>query len=125
MFSVAKFLVGALKHPDVSRNKVLKVRSFTATPNEILAEYEKQTGGQKWQVSYVPEADFRRFEQKAYADGSPLAHLFTLRRIWAQGKTLYDHYDNEALGHTDTESLSQAVAKAAVSAGEGFRSSTM
>jgi hypothetical protein len=122
---VAKFLVCVLKHPEVSKNKALKVRSFTASPNEIVAEFERQTGGQKWQVSYVPEAEFKNLEQKAYADGSPLAHLFTLRRIWAQGRTLYDKYDNEALGYTDTDSLAEAISKATVSVGEGFRSSTM
>jgi len=122
---VAKLVVCALKRPEVSRNTVLKVNSFTATPKQILAEFEAQTGGEKWAVEYVPKSEFRELERNAYAQGSPLAHLYTLRRIWADGGTLYPVRDNERLGFTQPETLRQGVAKALESTGEAFRSRAM
>lgn len=77
--------------------KALKVNSFEVTSNQVLAEYEKQTGS-KWKVSYVPLTKLRGVEKKLWEEKDPRATVLCLRRIWAEGGTLYDKIDNEALG---------------------------
>ncbi|EQB51239.1 NmrA-like family protein [Colletotrichum gloeosporioides Cg-14] len=110
---VGKTLVASLRHPDASFNKALKVQSFVATPKQILAEFEKQTGA-KWETSYVPLKKLEEAEEKAWADGKPYATIFTLRRIWAEGGTLYEKTDNESIGvgPNDVETLEVAVGRA-------------
>lgn len=114
MPDVGKFLVASLHHPEQSFGKALKVQSFVVTPNQVLAEYEKQTGGDKWQVSHVPLAELQDLEAKAWAAGAANATGFTLRRIWAEGGTLYEKNDNELIGvgPDDTDSLATAVGRA-------------
>ena len=102
-------MVGAIKHYDASKNKILIVKSFTATPNEILAELEKQTHA-KWDVSYASLDDLKQGEEKAWANEDPLATAFTLRRIWTSGGTLYDRpLDNTLIGEPKMETLSDQV----------------
>lgn len=111
MSDVGKFLVATLRHPETSFGKALKVQSFVVTPNQVLAEYEKQTGGAKWKVTKTPLEEYRKREQKLWEEGDFLATLTTLRRIWAEGGTLYDKNDNELLemGEADLDSLEVAV----------------
>ncbi|OLN87063.1 Isoflavone reductase [Colletotrichum chlorophyti] len=110
MRDVGKTLVASLRHPEASLNKALKVQSFVATPKEILAEFEKQTGA-KWDATYVPLQKLKEIEDKAWADGVPYATIFTLRRIWAEGGTLYEKTDNESigLGPNDTDTVEVTV----------------
>ncbi|CAK7226397.1 hypothetical protein SBRCBS47491_006218 [Sporothrix bragantina] len=114
MPDVGKFLVAALRHPEVSFEKALKVQSFVVTPNQVLTEYEKQTGGDKWEVTHVPLADLQAAEAKAWQETPGSATGFTLRRIWAEGGTLYAKNDNELIGvgPNDTETLAYAVEQA-------------
>ena len=113
MRDVGKLVVAALKHPEASKNRALKVNSFTATPNELVAEFEKQTGGEAWSVSRTSVDELKKLEEKAYESGDPGAGGLTLRRIWTEGGTLYDHRDNDAIGMEDgMDSLSDAVAQA-------------
>lgn len=111
--SVGKFVAATLKHPEASIGKALKVQSFVVTPNEVLAEYEKQTGA-KWEVTKTPLDEIRSFEVKLWEEGNPRATLVTLRRIWAEGGTLYAQNDNAVLGmkSEDLDSLESAVKKA-------------
>ena len=120
MPDVGKLLVAALKHPDASRNATLKVNSFTATPNEILAEFEKQTG-EKWEVHYTSLDDLKKKEQDAYNAGVPWAVAATLRRIWTEGGTLYEKRDNEKIGMKDEDmgTLSEVVAEVIKNQREG------
>lgn len=110
IFSVGKAVVAALHHPEASFNKALKVQSFVVTPKQILAEFEKQTGSE-WQTSYTPLQSLKDAEQKAWSDGKPYAVVYTLRRIWSEGGTLYDKTDNESIGLQDSEleTLADAV----------------
>ena len=108
---MGRLLVGALKQPDASKNKALIVNSFTATPNDIVAEFEKQTST-KLKVKHTPLDELRELEKEAYAEKKPFAVAFTLRRIWAEGRTLYPSRDNESIGVTKTDDLSAAVAQA-------------
>lgn len=117
--SVGKLVVAALRHPEVSTGKVLKVQSFVTTPNAIVAEFEKQTGS-KWTVDHTPNQKLREMENEKWNANDPIATLYTLKRIWAEGGTLYDKTDNEILGLTsgDMEPLS-AVVERAIS-GKGY-----
>lgn len=113
MRDVGKLVLAAIKHPEATKNKALKVNSFTATPKEIVAEFEKQTGGEAWNVSYTSLDELKDLEQQAWAKEDPRAGPLTLRRIWASGRTLYEHRDNDAIGMEDgVESLESAVRQA-------------
>lgn len=111
--SVGKLVVAALRQPQVSLGKVLKVQSFVTTPNAIVAEFEKQTGT-KWSVDHTPNERLREIEKEKWDTNNPMATLYTLKRIWAEGGTLYEKTDNEILGLTegDMEPLSNAVERA-------------
>lgn len=108
MRDVGKFVVAALllqqqqqqqQHSDgngnggnggnVTKNRALRVNSFTTTPHDLLAEFERQTGGEKWQVGYTSVEELERLERE-----NPVV---TLRRIWTSGKTLYAKGDNDEL----------------------------
>lgn len=106
-------MVATLRHPEQSYGKALKVQSFVLTPKQVLAEYERQTGA-KWTVSSTPLGEIRKLEAKLWEDGNPRATSVTLRRIWAEGGTLYDRNDNELVGvrEGDTDSLEVAVKRA-------------
>jgi len=106
---VGRLVVAALLHPEPSRNRPLLVNSFTATPLDIVAEFEKQTGGQKWEVEYIPFDKFREQEKQAWEEGNPWATGWTLRRIWGEGGTLYEKRDNHLIDKEDTETLEDAV----------------
>lgn len=113
MADVGKFVLATLRHPEASFGKALKVQSFVVTPNEVLAEYEKQTGS-KFTVTKTPLDELKALEAKAWESGNPRAAGFTLRRIWAEGGTLYEKNDNDVvgLGPEDLDSLEDAIRKA-------------
>lgn len=110
---MGKFVVAALRHPEAAYGKALKVQSLVTTPNAILHEFEKQTSS-KWAVEYTPLDRLRELENQTWQAGRSYATGFTLRRIWAEGGTLYDKTDNEALGvkDEDLETLSTIVGRA-------------
>lgn len=113
MRDVGKFVVGALLHPEETRNKAIHVNSFTTTPKELVAEFEKQTGGEKWSVGYTSLEKLKELEEEAYKKGEPKAGGLTLRRIWASGGTLYEKRDNDLVGLEEgIDSLQSAVALA-------------
>ncbi|EXJ84779.1 hypothetical protein A1O3_05451 [Capronia epimyces CBS 606.96] len=113
MHDVGKLVVLAALHADSSRNKALRVNSFTVTDSDILHEFERQTGGQAWKVSYTSLDELRRLEREALDAGKPYAVLFTLRRIWAEGGTLYDKRDNHLIDAEHVvDTLADAVAEA-------------
>lgn len=110
-FSVGKALLASLHHPEESFNKALKVQSFVVTSKQILEEFERQTGGQKWETSSVSLEELKAAEKQAWSEGKGYAVTYTLRRIWAEGGTLYDSTDNEAIGlkKEELETLETAV----------------
>lgn len=113
MRDVGKLVVAALLHPEEARNRALKVNSFTTTPNEIVAEFEKQTGNQRWNVSFTSLERLKEIEEQAWAKDDPKAGVVTLKRIWTEGGTLYDHRDNGLIGMEDSmDSLADAVSQA-------------
>lgn len=111
MRDVGKLLVAALKTPAAESPRTLKVNSFTTTPDAILAEFEKQTGA-KWEVGYTSLEELRRREREAWEGGNPLATMYTLRRIWTEGGTLYENRDNWKIGDPPTETLESQVKNA-------------
>lgn len=113
--SVGKAVVAALRHPEASFNKALKVQSFVVTSRDILNEFEKQTGGAgSWKVTNYTLQQLKDAEQAGWSGGNPNATSFTLRRIWMEGDTLYDETDNERIGlkASDLETLETAVRRA-------------
>lgn len=113
MPDVGKLLVAALRNPGEAKGKALKVQSFVTTPLEIVREFEKQTG-EDWTVDHTSNQALRELELRLWDEGNPLATAATLRRIWAEGGTLYEKTDNEKLGLTpgDMESLGTLVGRA-------------
>jgi len=109
--NVGKLVVAALQHLAASRNRALIVNSFTATPDEILAEFEKQTGN-AWQVEYTDLERLKEIEEHAWETQDPWATGVTLKRIWTEGGTLYEDRDNGLIGDPPMESLSDQVRKA-------------
>ncbi|KAL4786935.1 hypothetical protein BJX76DRAFT_64374 [Aspergillus varians] len=105
---VGKFVVQTLTHWEAARGRALKLNSFTATPAQILAEFEQHTG-EKWSVEYTSLEELKELEKKAWEKGEPYATGLTLRRIWTEGGTLYERRDNEDIGAEETVSLSEAV----------------
>lgn len=116
MRDVGVLLVASLRTPyapsSTSSPRVLKVNSFTTTPAAILAEFERQTGGAKWDVSYTSLEELRRLEKEALESGDPIATVYTLRRIWGEGGTLYEERDNGRVGEPKMETLEEQVRKA-------------
>ncbi|KAI0411909.1 hypothetical protein F5X98DRAFT_32121 [Xylaria grammica] len=115
MPDVGKLLVAALRNPSEAKGKVLKVQSFVATPLEILREFEKKTGVE-WTTGYTPIQALRDLEKQLWDVDNPLATAATLRRIWAEGRTLYEKTDNEKLGLApgDMETLGEVVGRAII-----------
>ncbi|KAF2732790.1 NAD(P)-binding protein [Polyplosphaeria fusca] len=111
MHDVGVLLVAALRTPTSSQVRTLKVNSFTATPHQILTEYEKQTGA-KWDVSYTSLDALRAAERKAWEEGKLTATAYTLRRIWTEGGTLYEERDNGRVGEPGVETLEEQVGAA-------------
>ncbi len=105
---MGRLVVKALLHPEASRNRALRVNSFTTTPADIVAEFEKQTGD-NWAVSYTPLERVKKLEKEAYANKNPAATVYTLKRIWASGGTLYEKRDNGLIDAEDTETLEDAI----------------
>ncbi|RFU74886.1 isoflavone reductase [Trichoderma arundinaceum] len=113
MRDTGKFVTAALKNLQETCNRVLIVNSFTTTPRQILAEYEKQTGGQPWDVSFTSLEGLKQLEGDAWSKEDPMAGAVTLKRIWTEGGTLYDHRDNGVLGlENDVDKLQDAVKSA-------------
>jgi hypothetical protein len=98
--------------------QVLKVQSFVTTPLAILQEFELQTG-EKWTVQHTPMRELRELEKRLWDDKNSKATAATLRRIWAEGRTLYEETDNKKLGLSpaDMESLKSIVSGAIKQAG--------
>ena len=110
MRDTGKFVAAALTHLPETRNRTLIVNSFTTTPRQIVAEYEKQTGGQPWNVSVTSLEELKQLEADGWAKGDPMAGAATLKRIWTEGGTLYDHRDNAVLGlEQGVQTLADAV----------------
>ncbi|KAH8601832.1 NmrA-like family-domain-containing protein [Bisporella sp. PMI_857] len=109
MADVGKLVVASLQNASASKDKILIVNSFTSTPDEIIAEFEKQTGA-KWDVSYTSLEKLKEIEKEAWDSGAPYATGATLRRIWTEGGTLYDKLrDNAVIGDPPLETLEDQV----------------
>jgi nucleoside-diphosphate-sugar epimerase len=109
MRDVGRLLVAALKTPTESSERILKVNSFTATGEQTVAEFEKQTSSE-WEVSYTPLDQLKKLEVQAWEEDWPSKTPLTLRRIWTEGGTLYESRDNGKIGFDDgLESLADQV----------------
>ena len=109
--SVGTLVLATLLHATpATRNRALRVNSFTTTPAEIQAEFERQTTAQPWKdVSYTSLARLRELEAKAWESGHGAATVLTLRRIWTEGGTLYEKRDNSLIGEPPMMGLQEVV----------------
>lgn len=82
------------------------MNSFTTTPGEILAEFERQTGGAPW--TDVKETSLTRIRELEKESDHVVV---ILRRIWAEGGTLYEKRDNDLIGNPQTDTLQESVAE--------------
>jgi hypothetical protein len=105
---VGRLLVAALSTPTEDNERILKVKSFTVTSSEVLAEFEKQTGA-KWTVNHTPLETLKKAEQEAWEQDLPFKTGYTLRRIWVGGGTLYEQSDNGKLGSVELETMEEQV----------------
>ncbi|KXT15683.1 hypothetical protein AC579_6136 [Pseudocercospora musae] len=121
MADCGRALLGLLQHPEACDAKAIIVHSFVTTPHTILREFERQMNA-TWSVEYTSLADLRLLEDQAWAQSNPLAALYTLRRIWTQGATLYPQVDNETIGLAKTDTLEMVVQAAIVKPASGFQS---
>lgn len=114
MRDVGRLVVAALRFPEESKNRALLCNSFTATPNAILAEFEKQTGGEKWDVAVTDLETLKQLERDAWAKQDARAVPLSLRRIWSEGGTLYgEPRHNGVVGMEESvDSLQSAVEQA-------------
>ncbi|KAK0263909.1 hypothetical protein B0A54_02587 [Friedmanniomyces endolithicus] len=108
MPDLGRFVVATLLHPEAVRDRAIKVNSFTATAHEVLAEFEKQTGA-KWSVSCTSLEELKKLEKEAWESEKPFATVYTLRRIWTEGGTLYKERDNSLVECEDSETLTTLV----------------
>jgi nucleoside-diphosphate-sugar epimerase len=112
MRDVGRLLVAALQTPATSSERVLKVNSFTTTSKAALAEFEQQTG-ENWDATYTGLEDLKSLEKEAWEKDSGLKTVYTLRRIWTEGGTLYETRDNLKIGlDAELETLADQVKKA-------------
>ncbi|KAI9744065.1 MAG: hypothetical protein M1818_002217 [Claussenomyces sp. TS43310] len=107
---VAKFVLKVLQHPERCSRRALKLKSFTTTPQKIVEEFERQTDT-TWDISYTSLPQLRNLDAQALDSGNPVSAIYTLRRIWAEGGTLYNAWDNAELGMEgdETDTLEDAV----------------
>lgn len=109
MRDVGRLLVAALKTPTDLSERILKVNSFTVTGKETVTEFEKQTGS-KWEISYTSLDEMNKLEEQAWEEDWPSKTPLTLRRIWAEGGTLYESRDNGKVNFDDgLETLADQV----------------
>jgi hypothetical protein len=109
--SVGTLVLNTLLHATAeTRNAALCVNSFTTGPDQIQAEFERQLGGQPWDVSRTSLAKLREAEAAAWDAGNPAATVLTLRRIWGEGGTLYSERANGLIGEPKMMGLEEVVA---------------
>jgi uncharacterized protein YbjT (DUF2867 family) len=114
MRDVGKLVVAALRCPAEAKNRALLCNSFTATPRAILGEFERQTGGGKWEVGVTGLERLRELEREAWERQDARAVPLSLRRIWSEGGTLYgEPRHNGVIGMEESvDSLQSAVEQA-------------
>lgn len=109
---IGKAVVGILRKPDETKNKMLYMQSFLITQNEVLAELEK-ISGQKFEVTQVDSKEYiKRKKQESDAGDKEATEqlvgvLGTTRANWTGEKD----FANELLGLKE-EDLAMAVKKA-------------
>ncbi|KGO38899.1 hypothetical protein PEX1_093700 [Penicillium expansum] len=111
MKDVGTLVLNTLLHATAeTRNAALCVNSFTTSPDQIQAEFERQLGGQPWNVSRTSLEKLRKAEAAAWEAGNPATTVLTLRRIWGEGGTLYAKRANELIGEPKVMGLEDVVA---------------
>ena len=76
---IGNAVVAVLKKPAATSNQFIYIDSFTATQNEILAEFEKVTG-KKWDVSVTTSEQAKKEGLELFGKGD-FAGLLSLLKV--------------------------------------------
>ncbi|KAI3326367.1 NAD(P)-binding protein [Xylariaceae sp. AK1471] len=109
----------ALGGYDVSSRRAVVIGSgndavgFTSMPDVgklVVATLRIREG---WTIDHTSNQELHQLEKQLWNNNNPLAAAATLRRIWAEGRTLYEMTDNERLGLApeDMETLATVVGR--------------
>jgi hypothetical protein len=79
-------VLSSLLTPEASANATLRVSSIDAKPSEIISALES-IENKKIKTTYITPEEFRKAEEKAWAEGAANATVYTLTRIWYEGGT--------------------------------------
>lgn len=108
---IGKAVVGVLRKPEETRNKMLYIQSFCVSQNEVLVELEKAAGG-KFEVTQLSSEEYIKGKKVAVDQGDRdateqmVAVLGLTRADWTSEK----EFANELLGLKE-EDLGEVVKK--------------
>jgi len=71
---IGRFVAAILKHPDVTKNTVVRIAGDTVTANALVEAYEKQLGT-KFDVNYRPADEIDRVAQEGLKTGDLAAYF--------------------------------------------------
>ena len=66
---IGRYVAAVLKHPDITKNAVIRVAGDTVTADELVKKYEKQLG-KKFDVSYRSADEIDRVAQEGLKSGN-------------------------------------------------------
>jgi len=66
---IGRYIASILKHPDITKNTVIRVAGDTVTANALVAAYEKHLG-KKFEVTYQPADEIDRIAQEGLKTGN-------------------------------------------------------
>lgn len=66
---IGRYVAAILKHPDVTKNTVIRVAGDTVTPDDLVKKYEKQLG-KKFEVTYQAADEIDRIAQEGLKSGN-------------------------------------------------------
>ncbi|WPG97450.1 Hypothetical protein R9X50_00022500 [Acrodontium crateriforme] len=114
---IAEATVKILQKPGETKDQMLYVQSFCVTQKEVIAAFEKATGGEKWKIGQYDSKTFE-VQEKAKADAGDKEAIEEL--VWLLGTidanwTKNEGFAMDLLGLKD-EDLDTAVKKVVASA---------
>lgn len=100
--TVGAAVASLLKHPSLTANKNIYLSDYKFTQNELLAELEKATGGDKWEVSHRTAEETRAtgYEKLGKHDYSGIADLIIAS---VYGPDFVDYTADHELAHEQLE----------------------
>ena len=102
---IGQAIVGVLKHPNETENKIVRVQSAVVTQNKIMRIMDKVAPGPQWDIQEADSAELEKIGRAELQkeDGNKLLGGYNLikRALWGDGyggEFPQDELDNELLG---------------------------